>query len=248
MRQILHLGDIHGNFEYLKALIDQNKIGNNDEIAYIIQCGDFGIGFYPKKDNETLALLNKFLKLRNIIMIVIRGNHDDPSFFTGEHIFSNLKLVPDYTTMDIYGFKYLFVGGAISIDRKPRLSRMQEAASYDDKLSLYWFDEVFKLDEEKIEQIKDVDVLITHSAPPYCFPETKGYLVKEFAKYDDCLMNDLIKEREDIKELFTLLKKNGNNIRYHFYGHFHQSNITIDCYTSHYLVNINEFVELPCSY
>src|ERR1700753_1506161 len=127
MRQILHLGDIHGRFENLKKLIKRYKIGKNDEVAYIIQCGDFGIGFHPTTDEENLHLLNKFLKRRNIIMIVIRGNHDDPSFFTGTHIFSNLKLVSDYSTMDIYGIKYLFVGGAISIDRKPRLDRMQEA-------------------------------------------------------------------------------------------------------------------------
>lgn len=248
MRQILHLGDIHGNFEFLKREIKRLKIGKNDEVAYIIQCGDFGIGFHPTKDVETLYLLNKFLKKRNIILIAIRGNHDDPSFFNGDYLLSNLKLVPDYSTMDIYNIKYLFVGGAISIDRKPRLERMQEAASYGNKLSLYWFDETFNLDEEKISQIKDVDVLVTHSAPPYCFPETKGPLVAEFARYDDELMKDLIKEREDISTMIDLLRKNGNFIRYHFYGHFHQHHITMNNYTSHYLVNINQFIELPCRY
>lgn len=248
MRQILHLGDIHGNFELVKREIKRLKIGKNDEVAYIIQCGDFGIGFYPKKDVETLNLLNKFLKKRNIIMIVIRGNHDDPAYFDGNFIFSNLKLVPDYTIMDIYDIKYLFVGGAISIDRKPRLDRMQEAASYGDKLSLYWFDEPFVLEEEKILQIKDIDVVVTHSAPPYCFPETKGYLVNEFVKYDETLIQDLIKEREDIASMFELLRKNGNYVRYHFYGHFHQTSITMNNFTSHYLVDINQFIELPCRY
>ena len=248
MRQVLMLGDIHGKFDYLKVLIERYEIGKNDETTYIIQCGDFGVGFYPTKDDETIYLLNEFLKLRNIIMIAIRGNHDDPSFFKGEHIFTNLKLVPDYTIMDIYDFKFLFIGGAISIDRKNRLQRMQEAASYGNILNLYWYDEIFSLEEEKISQIKDIDVLITHSAPTFCFPETKGPLVEEFARYDDKLLEDLIKERMDIEEMFNLLKKNGNNIRYHFYGHFHQSNLSLNNYTSHYLVNINEFVELPCVY
>jgi predicted phosphodiesterase len=248
MRQILHLGDIHGNFVYLKELIKKNDIGNNDEVTYIIQCGDFGIGFYPNKDVDTLIELNKFFEERNIIMIAIRGNHDDPFYFTGDYIYSNLKLVPDYTIMDIYDFKYLFVGGAISIDRKSRLQRMQETASYGAKASLYWYDEVFSLNEEIIEKINDIDVIVTHSAPTFCFPETKGPLVEEFARYDDALIEDLEKERQDIDVMFDILRKNGNNIRYHFYGHFHQSNITLNNYTSHYLVNINEFVELPCSY
>jgi DNA repair exonuclease SbcCD nuclease subunit len=230
----------------MKGLIERYKIGNNEEIAYIIQVGDFGIGFYPKTDNDVLLHLNKFFKLRNIIMIVIRGNHDNPEFFKGNHIYSNLKLVEDYTVIDIYDEKYLFVGGAISIDRKPRLKEMQQAAIYGTKLEKYWFDEEFVLDERKLKDITGIDVVVTHSAPSYCYPDNKknmGALVNSYAEDDENLIADLKREREDITEMFEILRKNGNNISKHYYGHFHSSNITMNGYTNHYLVNINEFVE-----
>ena len=159
-------------------------------------------------------------------------------------MYSNLKLVPDYTVMDIYDKKYLFVGGAISIDRKLRLHDMQEAASYGDKIEKYWFDEVFVLDEEKLANITGIDVVISHTAPNYCYPADKlgfGKLVNGFAKNDEPLIEDLKKERDDITKMFEILRKNGNNISEHYYGHFHFSNITMNGYTNHYLLNINEF-------
>ena len=69
MKQVVYLGDIHGNFDWLKREIKRVGIGENEEVAYIIQVGDFGIGFNNKSDLDTLNLLNEFLKLRNIIMI-----------------------------------------------------------------------------------------------------------------------------------------------------------------------------------
>ena len=177
-------------------------------------------------------------------MVAIRGNHDDPDFFKGNHIYSNLQLVEDYTMMEIYDKKYLFVGGAISIDRKMRLHDMQNAAAYGSKKESYWFDEVFVLDEEKLKNINGIDVVVTHTAPTYCYPDNKltfGYMVNEFAQYDDQLIPDLKVERADITKMFDILHKNGNNISEHYYGHFHASHITMNGYTNHYLLNINEF-------
>lgn len=247
MEQVVYLGDIHGNFELLKREIIRRGIGENEEVAYIIQVGDFGIGFNNKSDLETLALLNKFLKLRNIILIAIRGNHDDPSFFQGNHMYSNLMLVPDYTVMDIYGKMHLFVGGAVSIDRKYRSGQDYQRACYGSSQKSYWTDEVFALDEEKLKDIYGINVVVTHSAPEWCFPDNRngfGDLVDEFAYHDKQLYDDLNTERSNITKMFKILESNGNAIQYHAYGHFHSSQITMNGYCNHFLLGINEFREL----
>ena len=115
---ILVLGDIHGNFNYLKNQIIQKRISD----CTIIQVGDFGIGF-THRDNDiaTLESLNDFLIGHSITMLSIRGNHDDPSFFDGSVNYSNLKLIKDYTSLEIEGNGYLFIGGAISVDRTERI-------------------------------------------------------------------------------------------------------------------------------
>ena len=249
MEQIVYIGDIHGNFDYLKSNIDRTKFGNNQEIAYLIQVGDFGIGFNKKeKDIETLLLLNKFLKLRNIKMYVIRGNHDDPAYFNNNHIYSNLQLLKDYTELFIYNKKYLFIGGALSIDRKVRITEDNYyRIKYPNSNNIsYWENENFLLDEERINNIKDIDILITHTAQSFCYPIMQTnhiYLpkiVKDYLKDDNKLLNDLIQERKDMDKLFELLKNN-NNISEHYYGHFHYRNIMINNNCKHILLDIDQF-------
>lgn len=249
-KQVILLGDMHcgGKFEYLKTLINKYQIGNNEDITYIIQVGDFGIGFYPKSDELNLRKLNKFLKLHNIVMLVIRGNHDNPSYFNGDYVYPNLKLLPDYTTMSIHGKKYLFVGGAISIDRKSRLATDQLNASMGFHTENFWFDEVFIYDPKKLEGLDDVEVVITHSAPEWCEPNNKlgfGDLVNRFADTDEHLLDDLRKERKDISMMFHHLENNGCNIELHAYGHFHRSHSEVFKNTQHWLIGIYEFKEIP---
>ena len=189
--------------------------------------------------------LNAFFKKRNIIFLAIRGNHDDPEFFKGNHIYSNLQLLEDYTTMIIDDRKYLFIGGALSIDRKYRLSKDQQNAAYGSSRRTYWFDEPFMINEEKLKDITGVDILITHTAPEWCHPDNRtgfGALVDEFAYYDKELYKDLELERKNVTQVFSILGKNGNYISEHYYGHFHTSKITMNGYCNHYLLNINEFI------
>jgi predicted phosphodiesterase len=246
-KQILYLGDIHGAFKKIKKKIKRLHIGNNEDITYIIQVGDFGIGFHPKSDLQQLQNLNSFFANRNIIFIAIRGNHDDPSYFQGNHIYSNLQLLPDYTVMELYGIKHLFVGGAVSIDRTWRLQKDQEAASYGSSQRSYWRDELFVLDEEKLKDITGIEVVITHTAPEWCYPDNRGgygKFVEEWIPYDSDLTKDLDAERVAMTKMFDILKQNGNYVKSHLYGHFHDNKITMNYYTNHYLLNIDEFFEL----
>ena len=122
------LGDTHGNFTYLRYLI--NTIGKKGPI---IQVGDFGMNNNVNPMEALLYGLNKLLGEIGTKLYVIRGNHDNPYFWQGNHIYENIQLLPDYTIKEVEGKRVLFVGGATSIDRKVNAN--------------YWADEKFVYDK-----------------------------------------------------------------------------------------------------
>ena len=120
--KIALLGDIHGMYGRLRWMV---KPSNDRCItdAYIIQVGDFGVGFYRENYYKfEFQLLNKELEKSNCHLYVIRGNHDDPSWFKETHNpfgYKNITLLQDYSELNLLGKSILLVGGAISIeDRK----------------------------------------------------------------------------------------------------------------------------------
>lgn len=225
----IYLGDIHGHFNLIKGWINQNKNLSN---CNIIQLGDFGIGFRPKQEFHELKLLNKKLKKHGHNLYVIRGNHDNPEYFDGNHDLTNIKFIPDYTVLNLNGINHLFVGGAISIDRKLRTQGVD-----------YWFDERFIYDEEKILDKKEIEVLITHTSMSFNKPFFIDSSIYNFAKNDINLIDELILERKELDKFWNNLIIN-NKIKFHFYGHFHFHNKELINNTEHILLDINEFYEI----
>jgi predicted phosphodiesterase len=240
---ILILGDIHGNFNYLKNQITTKSIQD----CIIIQVGDFGIGFsYEDNDTLTLKNLNDFLGEKGITMYTIRGNHDNPKYFDGNHIYDNLKLLPDYTTLQIEDNNFLFIGGAISVDRSQRIRENSSNMRYGGRKRCYWDNEGIDFRPELIKGMTNIDIVITHTAPDWCKPNNKlgfGKFVEDWAKFDTKLFQDLIVERNQMTNLFLDLYEN-NSIKKHFYGHFHQSAIENFNGVDHHLLDINEFYHL----
>lgn len=230
------IGDTHGNHKFIMYEIKQKDIKNVD----MFHVGDFGVGFTSdKNEKEQLNYFNKFLKERGINLHVFRGNHDNPYYFKGNHIFSNLKLHKDYTVLEIGGNKILGVGGGISIDREPRKLNRKKVT--------WWEDEVFILNENKISEISGIDILITHTTPSNLPPINADgnfpWVVKQFVPDDPNLLHDLINERKKLSELLLLLKDK-NTIKYHFYGHFHSNYKTLIDGCEHICLSINQFYEL----
>jgi UDP-2,3-diacylglucosamine pyrophosphatase LpxH len=215
------LGDIHGNFQklYMKAMATKDTT--------IIQVGDFGVGFRSReKMTEEMTEINKRLAKNNNTLLVIRGNHDDPAYFDGNYNFSNIEFLPDYTVKNIEGKNYLFVGGAVSIDR------CQRTAGVD-----YWLDERFVLDIDKLNSIEgNIDVVIAHSSPSFCSPVHFNELVWYFIAQDPSLHNVLLQERKDFETMYETLKAKGHTIEYWFNGHFH--------FTQEELINDTNFIVL----
>tara|TARA_R110000803_G_scaffold4416_6_gene14880 strand:- start:218 stop:955 length:738 start_codon:yes stop_codon:yes gene_type:complete len=212
----------------------------------MIHVGDFGVGFNGyDKEVENLKKLDEWLGERNLTLHVFRGNHDNPEYFDGSHIYNNLKLHPDYTVLNIDGKNILGVGGAISIDRVPRRRSNLLELRYNSHSERrhHWSSEKFNLDIEKLRKFRGIDVVVTHTTPDFCYPQNDGVnwppIIRQFMGDDENLVNDLTLERRQLTEMYQILNEN-NMITHWYYGHFHDSEVSIVGYTEFRLLNINE--------
>ena len=209
MKQVLVIGDVHGKWDALFKKVDSFDLSD----CTLICVGDLGVGFKDSHAKEIRALqfANDFFVARDIQFLSIRGNHDNPAFFNGEiQTFSNVRLVPDYHVETLNDKTFLFVGGAVSIDRGLR----KEGVSY-------WKDEPFKLDHSKIQRC---DVLITHSAPTWNGPIEKNGIMAHYCQKDETLWDECMEERKHHDILIQLAGP-----KRHYCGHFHMQSV-VDYY------------------
>lgn len=253
----IYLGDIHGELNLIHQYIDIYKLKN----VNIIQVGDLGLGFrHIHKDKRFLEMYHQKLVKNNVFVYAIRGNHDYKPYFDNDPFnLTNIKLVKDYTVLSLGGKNILFVGGAISVDRKLRVGfdKANEELCYvtdtiPNGVIEWWKDEVFVLDEQKLEQYRDIDVVVTHTAPAYCHPVVKagfGPYVNDMIKQtsDKELTTDLLFERHQLSVMFDILKKN-NTIKLHAYGHFHKNYEEEIDGIKHVLIGIGEIWEDKSDY
>lgn len=202
VKPVYLIGDVHGKFEQLMYFIKDYGIKD----CYLICVGDLGIGFKNnyQKERRAIDIYNEFFKKRGIHFMSIRGNHDDPSYFydmKGKDTFSNFELLDDYSVKTLNAEKFLFVGGAVSIDRTARSLG-----------SSYWENEEFYLVPEKIVEC---DILITHSAPSWLGPFDKDGIIG-WCERDKTLWDECFKERMDIDQLVERSKA-----KRLYCGHFH---------------------------
>jgi predicted phosphodiesterase len=243
----IFLGDIHGEFVKVQRYIKRYDITDAD----IYQVGDLGVGFHFLKEQRQLKILNEALVKRNIFFYAIRGNHDDPAYFLNDPFqLSNIKLLPDYTVMETNGQKILLIGGAISVDRGGRYTTRQKIKDYKTYGNeSWWHDEVFVLDEEKLKTFTNIDVVVTHTSPSYCEPFMKGgvggFVEDLIRKYGDLeLRGELMDERILLDKAFEILSEK-NDIKFAYYGHFHNTSVTENNGIKHRLLDIDEFYTEP---
>ncbi len=218
-KPLLFFGDNHGRWSDLLSIIKAKKISN----VNIISVGDMGIGFNPYEDMAMCDLLNKQFKQNGISFYGIRGNHDDPAYFKGNNrvCLDNFELIEDYTIGEYGSSGIQFIGGAISVDRTGRAVNIS-----------YWENEGVVFDRDLCQK---VDILVTHTAPSWCSPQTFNEMVYGWAREDAYLIEDLTDERAVMDEIFKLCKPSS-----HLYGHFHFSWAEEINNCKHRLLDINE--------
>jgi predicted phosphodiesterase len=244
--RLLYLGDIHGSFSVLHQYIDLYGVKD----AHIVQVGDFGVGFSTfEKEKRMLEMYHQKLVKNNVFVWAIRGNHDYKPYFDNDPFgFTNIKLVPDYTVLNLCDKNILCIGGAVSVDRMLRMTKNQKEGIHDgNELKSWWPDEVFNLDVDKLSSYRDIDIVVTHSSPDYCpIDNTFGFgpfvegIIKETG--DTELKNDLLVERNQLTRAFQILNEN-NNITHAYYGHFHRSDVINMYGVTHRLLNVSELWE-----
>jgi len=243
------LGDVHDNLDFIKSIIKKLEMEN----TILFQAGDFGVGFRnhdvreSRKEKKKHALLNEYLEKRNIFLYVVRGNHDNPDFFDGKHNLSNLIFMKDYDTVQVDDIKILGVGGAISVDRMPNPLLLDWNNRGHKGRTLgndWWLDEVFVYDENKLNEIKDVDIVITHTAPKFAFPGTfDSDFVRKCILFDGTLQGELVEERQLVEDMFYKLQEN-SIVKKWYYGHFHKSHSFEHDKVKFQLLDIEELVEV----
>ena len=225
------IGDLHGNFELLEDYIRERDFISN---CILIAAGDCGFGFKPLHAYLwEMENLNFALSQKNCILYMVRGNHDDPQYFNKQLInLSNVHTIEDYSVIEVGLYNILCVGGGISIDRLLRLSYDNERKKTIEELHLpttfhpsYWDNEMPIFNEEKLNEIKDSGIMITHvvshTSPSFCFKVgTKG--IETWINADKNLLKDLSEERQIMTKLYDKLMEDKHPIMKWVFGHFHQ--------------------------
>jgi predicted phosphodiesterase len=241
-KNILVFGDNHDHWDVFPNVIRDYELNN----CAVILAGDFGIGFEPFKDEIRKTFhLSKRMAHTDSVLFVVRGNHDNPQYFTGEFDTDNIKMVPDYTVLNINNLNILCVGGAFSVDRTRRKSYtiFHETKSGVIAKNDYWPNEVFVYDHDKVMSMKNINMVVTHTAPQLCPPYTKGNL-DFWAISDRNIVQDCRIERAQVSQMYDNLTHNGNEITHWFYGHFHSHYKTPYLGTDFIGLDINEVAEI----
>ncbi len=209
MINYLFLGDTHADLDFVVRACEMAA----DYKAEIIQVGDFGFVWpAPKRGYATpdLSELSAVLNKHGIVMRFICGNHDwhekiwemAPTRFPTE-IAPNVIYQPRGSTYaDPDGTKFLFMGGAPSIDKAHRT------------VGRSWWptEEITDEDMAVALQHEYCDVLVTHDAPDY----PAGFLPKGDSEFR-------IKSKRSMNNVKKLLTCLGPKL--HIHGHWHHAHV-----------------------
>jgi predicted phosphodiesterase len=237
-------GDTHGNNKQLASHLLPNLPKESKKA--ILHVGDFGMGFSSHVGElENMQILDRKLQKQNVWLYVIRGNHDNPSYFeTGNLIhedmesLSNIMLIPDHSmlhlqTIDNNNLSIYCLGGAVSVDRVNRTPSK----------SYWWNEMVPDLPQQELDKIpKGIDIVLTHTRPQGIFPIDKNG-IEHWLLRDRGLDYDLGVELGRITKVFDAINKK-NTCYTHYYGHFHMSNTEHFGDIKHQLLNIDELIEV----
>lgn len=228
MVKVLVAGDWHANPLHAINVIDYAA---NNDAHEIWQCGDFG--YWPTFDRgkEFLKRVSERLDEYNMDLYFADGNHEHhPSLNPDSsipHPLPNTKrriwYVPRGVELYMGGpLRVLFIGGAVSVDRKWRTPGHNWFSS--EVLSLYQI--------QRIMAQTPVDIVVAHDAPM----EAELKLMKDVWPEEDIKLSNA--HRFLMSEIAQTLKPS-----LWLHGHYHQRATTIFDYSLEHGVRIECLAE-----
>lgn len=168
----------------------------------LISAGSIGLGMKSFEHfEERFTKLNELFQKNNVHLFFIRGNNDDPSYFTdGKINYSNIKALEDYSVLEFNNFNCLCVGGGVSIDRQWKISQGKRLGK-----QLYWENEPTEYKKEELSNYlkdNDVSIVVTHDPPSFVGIPTSKYANTRWAETDVNVVNDVISQRLVIDSIY----------------------------------------------
>ena len=190
------VGDVHGNVNWAKSAIYRAADLGAERIIFL---GDFGYTFEDRFING----LSEASEDTGLLIEWIDGNHEDFTELKNRNFYLDHNFVyhPRGTVENIDSVKFMFLGGATSVDRQWRVP-------YAD----WWPQEaITELDIARAYEFGKVDVILSHDAP-YLPPMMNDDLAP-FPKID-LQISALHREK------YRVIYKNAQP-SYVFHGHYH---------------------------
>ena len=212
------LDRVQNEYSQTSAIKRKGNCPFNDSV--IIVSGNCGIG--SKSEGYYISLFEKFnnaLKINNCNVLLMRGNADDPSYFSeGKINLSNIKTIKDYSVIKFKHYNCLCIGGAISMDRKWKIIQGERLGR-----KLYWEDEGVKYDENALNEIiqnYDIGCVVTCSCPSFVFPGTNSFRKSKWINNDKELIKDLTEERNTMDKIYHKIIETNKKPYVWAYGRF----------------------------
>lgn len=206
-RDVFLMGDVHGNLRGLSHHVADHIVPDSCDIICL------GDNAQIKHDRwePSWESMNKKAASRDIRIYLIRGNHDEASFYKHSNSLSNIILVEDWDEFVYrpYFSKHigLAVGGAVSVDRMTRWTN-----------GWYWCREEMLPDFWAFPLNADFVLSHTGIRPP-CIDQGHGGMdLSKLLEQDGDLKRDL----ENEQKLYDSLLRDTRATKA-FYGHFHTS-------------------------
>ena len=199
-RDLVFVGDIHGEF---RKLVWEATTRYNLKNTDLFILGDFGVGFDNRLKYD-YKRCEKKLEKHEIEIYTIRGNHDDPKFFTGEmeelkEEFPRIHFLQDHKIVNLGDISIYPIGGGASVDitdREPGIS---------------WWEGEY-IEEKPIKELPGkVDIIVSHEAPLTFEP-----IIRRFSETPEEQYEKILKGRT---YLSSVLKE--VTCKNWFYGHYH---------------------------
>lgn len=191
MAKIMFIGDVHANKSYFIQCLRMAKMAG---IKDIIQVGD--LGWYP-----TYASFPEDIPISEDLNVYwIDGNHEEHEAIKEGKLPKNLIYCPRGSSLTLHGRKFLFLGGAHSIDYKIN--------------TVGWsiLENITQEDLDTAMSHDDIEIVVTHEAPQELNLKGMNEVFAALNGFD-------LKSRGNREKLQELLE--AKKPKLWFFGHWH---------------------------